>query len=75
MLRYLPFLLLLCACSGGTSGSDNQPPSTVDSQTLQLPPDGGPQIDTDDHNRPSAEGITLDSPVGPQHRDTMLPRP
>lgn len=73
MLRYLAALLLLSSCIGDSSRQDAEPPSTVDSQTLRVPMDGGPQIDTDDHNRPSTEGITLDSPVGPARRNTRVP--
>ncbi|RYY90950.1 MAG: hypothetical protein EOO15_00645 [Chitinophagaceae bacterium] len=72
-MRLLLLLLILSSCVGGSSRQDAEPPSTVDSQTLRVPLDPGPQIDTDDHNRPSTEGITLDSPVGPAGRDTSAP--
>ncbi|TCZ72227.1 hypothetical protein [Flaviaesturariibacter aridisoli] len=75
-MKHLAWILLLASCVGGSSRQDEEPPSTVDSQLLQVPADAAPVIDTDDHNKPSTEPITLDSPVGPTPGwDTVLEHP
>ena len=76
LMKHIAWILLLASCAEGSTKQDVEPPSTVDSQALQYPIDPGPQIDTDDYNKPSSERIALDSPVGPAPGwDTVLQHP
>jgi hypothetical protein len=69
-------LLLLAACGDRrTPETEEQDLSTADSTIIRYRPDTGPLVDTDDYNKPSNEGVVLDSPIGPQKgRDTLVRR-
>jgi hypothetical protein len=68
-------LLLLAACSDDAPKKGSTDLSTADSTIIRYQPDTGPLVDTDDFNKPSSEGIVLDSPLGPQGgSDTLRAR-
>jgi hypothetical protein len=68
-------LLLLAACGDRTPEAEEKNLSTADSTIIRYRPDSGPLVDTDDYNKPSDEGIVLDSPVGPHPgKDTLRRR-
>jgi hypothetical protein len=69
-------MLLLTACGDRSQRKTDSDLSTADSTIIRYQPDTGPLVDTDDHNKPSQEGIVLDSPVGPDKgMDSVLANP